>query len=163
MIENLIRYLKSERVTFRLLSFPKQEPLPEVAFPKPPVSQTIETYVVHAGTSIGLAIVPAGEQVDEVSLARELGVPCMLATARALPAPFDRAEHVPPFGRLMGAPVFIDARVTSGTLVFRAFSDDDYLEISFDELARVERPRTVAFATHGALPPHTAHPAGRAA
>lgn len=158
MIENLVRYLKAERTSFRLLSFPRPEPLPELAFPRPPVSQSVETYVVRAGTSVGLAIVPAGERIDEVSLARELGVPCMLATARDLPPPFDTAEFIPPFGRLMGAPVFIDARVTPGILVFKAFGNDDYLEISLEELVRVEQPKTATFATHGALPPHTVQP-----
>src|SRR5689334_13393384 len=104
MIENLVQYLKKERASFRLLCFSKPEPLPAVAFPRPLASQVIDTYVVRAGARVGLAVVSAGEHVDEAALARELGVPCMVTTTKDLSAPFDTAEDIPPFGGLMGVP-----------------------------------------------------------
>jgi prolyl-tRNA editing enzyme YbaK/EbsC (Cys-tRNA(Pro) deacylase) len=65
------------------------------------------------------------------------------------------AGPIPPLGRLVGVPLFVDVRVAElPNVAFRAFGPNDYLEISYDDLALVEHPRVAAFGEAGVLPPH---------
>lgn len=154
MIEHLVRYLRQQCVPFRLLSYPAPEPLPEVAFPRPRSSQTVDTYVVLVDGRPALACVPAGEHVDVVGLGNTIGSAVTDAGPSDLPAPYSgaMAMAVPPLGELLGIPLFVDSRITQPLVLFRAFAADDFVEISIEDFLRIEHPRVAAFAVAGQLP-----------
>ena len=152
MIEHAVRYLKQHSASFRLVSHPTTEPLPEVAQRPPPNGQMVDTHVVLVDGAPGLACVPAGEPVDVVSLGQELHGMVLEGSARDLPAPFNEAHCLPPLGGLVGAPVFLDSRLSGAVLAFRAFCKEDFIEVPFDDFARLEKPRVMVIAVAGALP-----------
>lgn len=52
----------------------------------------------------------------------------------------------PPFGKLYGMPVIIDESLRpEGTLLFRAGSHEEAIEMSFEDFANVEQPRIGSF------------------
>lgn len=155
MIEHAVRYLKQHSASFRLVSHPTTEPLPEVAQRPPPNGQMVDTHVVLVDGAPGLACVPAGEPVDVVSLGQELHGMVLEGSARDLPAPFNEAHCLPPLGGLVGAAVFLDSRLSGAVLAFRAFCKEDFIEVPFDDFARLEKPRVMVIAVAGALPERT--------
>lgn len=61
---------------------------------------------------------------------------------------------MPPFGQLYGVPVVLDERLTgAAVLAFQLFGESDYLEIPYEDYARLEQPRVASFASLGELGP----------
>jgi hypothetical protein len=160
MIEQLINYLKRQLIPFRLLSFPSPEPLPEVAFPRPQLSQIVEAQVLLAGGRPVLACIREGDHIDYACLSREIGAVAIDGANEDLPPAFRGVAHLPPVGGMLGMPVLVDARVLGTVVVFRAFGADDFVELVYDDFVRVERARVAVFAIAGELPPaeETAQP-----
>jgi Ala-tRNA(Pro) deacylase len=94
-----------------------------------------------------------GTRVDHAALGSMLGSPVLAAGSAGLPDALRQAEGpVPPLGKLFGLPLVVDARVTSASvLVFHAFSENDFIEISYEDFARLEQPRIGSFALAGEL------------
>lgn len=155
MIDHAVRYMKQHSATFRLVSYPTSEMLPDVAQRPPPNSQVVDTYVVLVDGMPGLACVPAGVPLDVISFAQEIHGMVMEGTVRDLPAPFNETDFVPPLGGLIGVPVFMDRRVASSVISFRVFGKEDFLQVQFDDYARIEKPRIAVIAVAGALPEST--------
>jgi len=155
MIDQVIRYLKHRGVPFRVVSYPAPERLPHVGFPRPPESEVVSTHVILAGGSPALVCAPPGELIDVSGLGQRINSVVVGAEPSDLPAPFNTARHIPPLGGLVGVPLFVDERVVSQILIFRAFDEEDYVELSIDDFLRMEQPRVVAFAVGGWLPAHT--------
>jgi hypothetical protein len=156
MIDHIIRYLSRRQVPFRLLSYPMPEPAPEVAPQHAPFGRVVDTHIVLADGRPALAVVVEGAPLDIVALGQELGTAVFEGSADDLPAPFTGMRHVPPLGGMMGIPLVFETRIPPGTLLFRTFVDEhtaSFVEVIFDDLERIERPRPATFAIAGALPP----------
>ena len=153
MLDQIIHYLRSRDIPFRLSSHPSPEPLPEVAHPLPPGGMRVDVQVILVAGRAILAAVPHGAKVGFPGLTRELGVAVIEGFTSDLPPPYSRATGgIPPFGGAMGVPTFVDEAVTTAAvLTFTTFSPGDYLEIDYDDFARLEQPRVSAFAISGEL------------
>jgi len=58
----------------------------------------------------------------------------------------------PPLGRLFGLPVFVDISVANAQAIcFAAFSPTDFVEVNYDDFARIEHPRVADFIRAGEL------------
>lgn len=158
MFEQIIRYLTGRQVPFRVHSYPMPEPAPDVAPRRGPFGCLVDTHIVLADGRAVLAVVRAGAPFDMVALGQELGTAVSEGNADDLPAPFTGMRAVPPLGGMMGIPLVIETRVPPGALVFRthiADHNEGFVEVLFDDLARIERPRAATFAIAGALPPRS--------
>jgi len=124
----------------------------------------VETRIVLVDGRLALACAAEGASLETTRLARALGAHVVTSGADELPDEFRGAPGpIPPTGGLFGVPLFVDDEVPKhGLIVFRAFAAHDYVELSYDDFARIERPRVTSFATWGELPaysPPAAHPA----
>ncbi len=64
MIEQVIRYLTSRQVPFRVHNYPMPEPQPHVAPQHMPFGGLVDTHIVLADGRALLAVVPAGAPFD---------------------------------------------------------------------------------------------------
>jgi Ala-tRNA(Pro) deacylase len=156
MIDAVVHYLHEARIPFRLTSYPAPEPLPEVAHRLPSSAQLVETRVVLVDGRPALACTICGEVASLSALATETGGLVVDSGTEDLSGDYRGATGpIPPLGHLIGVPLFVDVRVAElPNVAFRAFGPNDYLEISYDDLALVEHPRVAAFGEAGELPPH---------
>lgn len=161
MLGRVVDYLKSNGVALRLVSLPAPEPKPSVAVPfRPASSITIETRVVLVDGRPAIGCIPAGDSFNYRGLGAGLGAGLVQeGTATDLPWPFgELGLPIPPLGRLFGAPLFVDTRVTlAPIIVFAAFAPTDVFELAYDDFARLEQPRVVEFAIAGELSPAPLH------
>ena len=155
MIDDVVRYLREGKVSFRAISYAAPEPEPAVAHRLPPGGQLVDAHVVLVDGKPAIACIQSGEMVDLAALARETGAPALeSSTAELLDQYRGAPEPVPPLGGVFGVPLFVDERVAqAAVLTFRAFDANDYVELLYEDFARLERPRVAAFATAGELPP----------
>jgi hypothetical protein len=156
MIDAVVSYLHEAGVPFRLTSYPAPEAQPLVAHRLPPTAQMVEAHVILMDGEPALACTRRGEAPSLAALATQTGALVLETTPADLPFdPRPGRGLVPPLGRLFGVPLFVDIRVSEAPIVaFRAFGENDYLELSYDDLALVERPRVGAFAEFAELPAH---------
>lgn len=156
MIDAVVHYLHEAGIPFRLTSYPAPEPLPQVAHRLPPSAQLVETRVVLVDGRPALACTICGELVSLPALATETGGVVVDSDTEELTGDYHSAAGpIPPLGGLIGVPLFVDVRVAElPNVAFRAFGPNDYLEISYDDLALVEHPLVAAFGEAGELPPH---------
>ena len=156
MLDNLVRYLRSAIVPFRLASYPSPELEPRAGHPLPRRGILVESRVVVISGRSVLACFPADEHIELLALGAELGGHAIEATPDELPEELRElpSSAIPPLGQLFGLPLVVDERVRHcSVVVFRAFGPSDYIEINYDDFARQERPRIASFALAGELPP----------
>jgi prolyl-tRNA editing enzyme YbaK/EbsC (Cys-tRNA(Pro) deacylase) len=156
MIEAIVRYLRGSGVPFRMTSYPMPEPEPPVAHRFVAGARLVDVHVVLVDGRPALVCIPAGAHVDLAALANETGAAVLETTSAELRDEYRGApEPLPPLGGVFGVPLFVDEQVLQAPVVaFRAFSSNDYVELSYDDLALLERPRVAAFALWGELPAH---------
>jgi prolyl-tRNA editing enzyme YbaK/EbsC (Cys-tRNA(Pro) deacylase) len=161
MIDEVVRYLRRAGIPFRATSYPSPEPEPAVAFKFPPGAQLVDVHVVLVDGSPALAVARAGATLNYAAFARTTGATVTDSSSDDLPAPYrGTAGPLPPLGGVFGLPLFVDEQLLEAArLVFRAFDRNDYVELLYEDLALVERPRVASFA-RGELPEHTAEAAG---
>jgi hypothetical protein len=161
MIETIVRYLHEARVPFKLTCFPSEELSPKVAYRIPKNAVLLDTELVIAGDRPVLLCFASGQRPDYAALDRALGVACTSATIDMLPEQLRYAEgKIPPFGQLFGVTLVLDERVSDcALLVFRLFGDMDWIEVPYDDFARLEQPRVASFASKGELTIGAAAPA----
>jgi hypothetical protein len=154
----IVEYLRSHGVGFRLLSFPSPESKPAVAFPIQPSGLLVESSVVIVDGRVGIACVSPGTKVNLPGLGAELHTDIVReGRLEDLPWPFSFARAVPPFGRAVGAPVFMDERFQGAPLLAFPLTETDIVELTFDDYARLEQPRLSRLAEAGELPAASVH------
>lgn len=108
-----------------------------------PGRRVAKSVIVEGGEQIWIAVLPASEMVDEKLLAGVLGVPSLRLLdegdfASLFPGCEPGAE--PPFGSLFGLPVVVDSTLAdAGSIVFRAGSHEEAIEIRSQDFLRLER------------------------
>jgi prolyl-tRNA editing enzyme YbaK/EbsC (Cys-tRNA(Pro) deacylase) len=154
-IDEVVRYLRHAGVPFRVTSCPSPEPEPSVAIKFAPGTELVDVHVMLVDGSPALACARAGAPVNCAALAVSTGATVIESTAADLPERYrDVAGPLPPLGGVFGVPLFVDEQLLDAAkLVFRAFDRNDFVELLYDDLALVERPRVAAFA-RGELPEH---------
>lgn len=156
MIPNIVKYLYGARVPFRLSSYPSEEPLPKPAHPMPPSSTRVETQIVLVEGRLVLACYAAGESIDYAALNAMFGGIAVPGNVKDLPPEFhDVQGPLPALGGFFGATTVIDEGVVCGVLEFQAFDGNDFIDIPWDDWARLEAPRFGSFASAGELPEET--------
>ena len=160
MIERVVRYLEEANIPFRLAVYPMPEPSPSVAYPVKPDLLFVDARVVLVNGSPAVACATAGVPMNLGKLGSALGATVLEASAAELHDGFRGVpEPVPPLGGLFAVPLFVDEDVADvPRFVFRAFSPGSYVELAYEDFARIERPRLVSFAQAGALPPGESGP-----
>jgi len=155
LLGTIVNYLHGALVPFRLASYPNQERMPQAAHPRPPHSMLVETAPILVEGRVALACYPAGETLDYIALGAELGAGVVPADPNDLPSELAGAPPpIPPFGQLFGLPIVLDERLRQcAVLVCQVFGDSDFLDIPYEDWARLEAPRVASFAIGGELPP----------
>jgi Ala-tRNA(Pro) deacylase len=158
MLPKLVEYLKANGAAFRLASYPSPEPEPPVAHAvRPPGALVLDTHLLLIDGRLTLACVPRGEKVNVPGLRATIPAEIVAVeeTNDALPSlRSDLGRLIPPFGRLFGLPLLVDEAVTLAPVIcFEAFTGTDFVEMAYDDFARIEQPRVAAVAMAGELPP----------
>ncbi|HEY1956386.1 MAG TPA: hypothetical protein VGH28_12260 [Polyangiaceae bacterium] len=163
MLGTLVEYLHNAHVPFRLSSYPSAEEKPIAAHALPPGAMLVETRLLTIAERVVVAAFPSGEEVDLAAVANTVGAAATHATPSELPDEIRRAgEPVPPLGQLLGVPILLDVRAASAAmLVFRAFGESAYVEVPYDDWARLEQPRVASFASAGELAQRSSAARGR--
>lgn len=159
MLDRVVRYLRSCDVSFKLVSAAAPEPKPAIAPPVlEPGGQLLATEIVLVEGRAGIACVRDGERIDLAALGAELGAGVVAGSPADLPAPYtDAPGPIPPFGHELHVPIFLDSGlVASSVIAFRAFAESDWIEMAYDDFARLEQPRIASFGAAGDLPAHQA-------
>jgi Ala-tRNA(Pro) deacylase len=103
--------------------------------------------VVEVDGQRQLVVLPAAEALDERRLAQSLqAARVKLLAEREFGGMFPECElgAEPPFGRMYGLPVLVDARLArEKDIVVRAGSHEEAIEMSYADFAALERPRVV--------------------
>jgi Ala-tRNA(Pro) deacylase len=109
-----------------------------------------KSVVVRAGGDIYIAVLPAPEMLDPQRFAEAIGAQNIeLADESEFDRLFPNCEigAEPPFGGLYNLPVVVDAALADEeTIVFRAGSHEEAIEMSFEDFARIERPQIATIA-----------------
>jgi hypothetical protein len=163
MLDTIVRYLHGALVPFKLTSYASEEASPQVAHPLPPHSVLVDTEVIRVDNRVALACFPAGESADYAAIGAALGGAAVPGDASDLPGEFATLPPpIPPLGQLMGVTLVVEERLAeSVTLVFQVSSGSDFIEVPYEDWARLEAPRMAAFASMGELPERTGSPSGR--
>lgn len=162
----VIEYLRSNGAPFLVASFPAPEPAPEVGYRRPLALQ-VDTHVVAVDGRPAIACVPHGERINLLGLRAGLGAELVEeAGPDILSWPFEEDEgeehgadgSTPPLGRLLGATVFVDGSVLAAPIIeFAAFAPFDFIQMPFEDFARIEQPRVLDFVGAGELPASLVH------
>jgi prolyl-tRNA editing enzyme YbaK/EbsC (Cys-tRNA(Pro) deacylase) len=153
MLDMIVRYLHEALVPFRLASYPSEEHLPTAGHATPLYAIAVESRVLRAGDKLVLACHPVNMLIDLAAISNELGAPVVEASPEDLPAILQGEKGPPPLGHLFGMPLIVDEEITHHTsIIFQPFDDSDYVEVPYDDFARLEQPRIASFARGGELP-----------
>lgn len=161
MLARVVEYLRRNDVPFRLESYPSPEPEPSVAHPlHSNAAVNVESRVLLVDGRPGIACIARGDELNIAGLRNSLNAELVEEGGLDdLPWFLDEeGTTMPPLGRLFGVPLFVDERVASSAIVcFSAFSPTDFLEMSYDDLARLEQPRVAPVGMAGELPAAELH------
>jgi hypothetical protein len=160
MLAKVVEYLRSNAVPFRLSSYPSPEPEPRVAHRSAEAIE-VDTHVLLVDGRTTLACIPRGDKVNVAGLRASLNADVIEeeGARQRLPWPFAAAEPpIPPLGRLFGTPLIVDQTLLyAPMLCFEVFSTTDFVELIYDDFARLEEPRIEVVAMAGELPEPALH------
>jgi Ala-tRNA(Pro) deacylase len=161
MLARVVEYLRTNDVPFRLESFPSPEPEPAVAYHlRSEHAVHVESRVLLVDGRPAIACIPRGDALNLAGIRNSLNAELVEEGGLDdLPWFLDQASSsMAPLGRLFGVPLFVDERVTTAAVVcFAAFSPTDFVEMTYDDLARLEQPRVGSVGMAGELPPASIH------
>lgn len=154
MLDTIVSYLHGARVPFKLTSFPSEEPSPHVAYPLPPHSVLVDTEIVRVGDRVALACFPAGESADYAAIGTALGGMAVPGDSTDLPGELATMPlPIPPLGQLAGVTLVVEERLAEAAiLVFQVSDNSEFIELPYEDWARLEAPRMASFASKGELP-----------
>jgi Ala-tRNA(Pro) deacylase len=149
---DIIRYLDEAGVQYRRWPHGRAVTAQELAASVHVSGRRVaKSVLVEADGAPWIALLPATEIVDRERLASALGVDRVrLMEEGEFAGLFPGCEigAEPPFGGLYGLPVVVDEDLTrEQDLIVRAGSHQEALEIAYDDLAQLERPRLARFGT----------------
>ncbi len=149
--EPILDYLNREHVTFTRRWHPRAVGGQEVAASLHITGRRVsKCVVVSADAERMVTVLPVAANLDEKMLAE--GLSCArvrILSEEDLAGLFPDCElgAEPPFGRLYGLPVVVDALYAQGdTILFRAGSHEETLELPMPDYLMLERPRLVTCA-----------------
>lgn len=156
MVETVVRYLRSQGVSFRLLSYPVIEQAPPLAYaPDGRNVGLLAASILRVDGIPAIAAIRAGGRLNLLGAQAELRVSLVEPGSTAdLPWPYTQAsEPVPALGKPFGLALLLDTAVmSSAKIAFPIFSRYDFIELACDDYARIEQPRLVSLTSQGALP-----------
>jgi Ala-tRNA(Pro) deacylase len=119
----------------------------------PPHAMRVDTEVILVDGRVALACFPAGETIDYSALSASLGGVCVAGDHADLPGDISGlAPPIPPFGQLFGVPIILDESAAGSPLMVMAmFGGNDYVELAYEDWARLEAPRMASFSSSGRL------------
>lgn len=114
-----------------------------------PGREFAKTVVLATPEGHVMAVLPATSRVDLLRFARAVGAAeVRLATEDELADLFPDCQvgAEPPFGRLYGVPVFVDASLADQEhITFNAGTHDEAIRMRFADYEKLEQPRRAAF------------------
>lgn len=145
--------LEHERVDYEVLEHELAYTALEVAQAQHiPGHQVIKSVVVNADGKWILCVLPATHKIDFDKLNREFDFrESFLANEGRVAALFPGCEvgAMPPFGRLAGISVYVDADLKENeTVAFNAGTHTEMLKIHFQDFMRIEKPSVGDFSVH---------------
>lgn len=111
-----------------------------------------KTVVLRTGEQEGetiLAVLPGPRHVKVDKLSSVVGKPVRLATEAEFSSLFPDCElgAMPPFGSLYNLPVYVDESLSRDReIVFNAGTHHDAVRMSYEDFARLAKPRVCSFA-----------------
>jgi Ala-tRNA(Pro) deacylase len=154
MLGQIVDYLHDARVPFHLASYPSEEPEPIAAHRIPSGALLLETQLFLADGRTVLTAFPHGESVTAAAVSAALGTSSVIdGTNDDLPGEFRCAQgSIPPLGQLFGIPLILDEQLAQASVVvFQVFLGSDYIEVPYEDFARLEQPRVARLASAGVL------------
>lgn len=110
-----------------------------------------KTVIVKIDGEMVMAVLPASYHVDLTLLnAAAKGQRIALASETDFRDRFPECEvgAMPPFGQLYGMPVFVDESLTRDKeIAFNAGTHQELIRISYDDFAKLVRPKIASFST----------------
>ncbi len=143
-------FLRTSNVKYRTVRHARAYSSQEIAeAAHVPARRLAKVTMIRLGDRIAMAVLPANEMVDVVSLGKLAGVDRVeIATERDFQNRFPDCEvgAMPPFGHLWGMPVFVsDTFRRSDDIAFEAGSHTELLEMPYEEYERLEQPKVGHF------------------
>lgn len=164
--QRIIDFLQASGIPFARHVHPRVIPAQELAASIHVSGYRVAKAVLaDVGGTRWIAVLPAAEMLDLPKLASYLGASsARLLTEDEFSALFPDCEigAEPPFGQLYGLPVVADVSLTEDeTILFRAGSHEEAIEMTFDDFARLENPRLADIGAPFAPRPFAAQPEAR--
>lgn len=162
----IIDYLQASGIPFARHSHPRAITAQELAASVHMTGYRVtKSVLAEVDGERWIAVLPAAQMLDLERLTQALGA----GSARLLAEdefadlfPDCELGAEPPFGRLFGLPVIADeALAEDETIVVRAGSHEEAIELTFDDFARLENPRLASIGAPFAQPPLAARPEAR--
>lgn len=146
----IIRYLKQADIPFQRLPHRYAVSAQELAASLHISGHRVaKSVLIEADGKKWLVVLPAAENIDFYRLAEVLGTREMRFLSKDEFAPIFQgceAGSVPPFGRLYGLPVIMEASLLRGErLVFSAGSYREAIELKCSDFLALEEPLTTSF------------------
>lgn len=119
-----------------------------------PSEELAKTIIVKLDGTFAMAVLPASHHIDTDALRLAIGcTTARLASESEFKKRFPDCDvgAMPPFGNLYGMAVLVDESLTKDReIAFNACSHDELVRMSYEDFARVVKPKIVKFAVEGA-------------
>jgi Ala-tRNA(Pro) deacylase len=149
--ERIERYLSNQGIAVERIGHPRAVSAQELAQSLHTSGhQVAKSLLVMADGKPWLAVLAASDRLDPILIGGVLGARHVELASEAMLAeifPDCEVGAEPPFGRLYGVPVVLDADLTrEAEWVVRAGSHEEALRIAYDDYTELENPKVGAFA-----------------
>jgi len=146
-------FLDEGRIHYHVLKHHRRFTSPEIAQALHVPGQMLAKVVIVKGEDhLLMAVLPANLMVDLEAFTAATGEPeARLASEEEFRATFPDCEvgAMPPFGNLYDVPVVVDSSLTKDReIFFEAGNHDEAIKITYDDFARLVRPKVADIARH---------------
>jgi len=152
---DVMKFLKSNKVGFRLRHHPARFTAQEVAAAEHITGEEVaKVVIVKAGGKFAMLVLPATCVVEMAEARKVLGAgDVRLATEAEIAEIFPDCQvgATPPFGAEYGVDMYIDSRLAADPeILIPAGTHEDSLLMSWRDYQRIARPKVASFASHKA-------------